>query len=109
MNGTDLTMFTNLDGTLERYYALGDRFLHKAFDLLTAYGNSIANNGLNMTLGGLDFYLPKQLQNMQHHAAVEMEKRLGDYVWNHLKSLIYCTRCDALTLTLNALITELWR
>jgi hypothetical protein len=29
----------------------------------------IANSGLYMTLGGLDFYLPKQLQNMQHHAA----------------------------------------
>lgn len=88
MNGTDLTMFTNLDGTLERYYALGDSFLHKAFDLLTAYGNMIAaNSGLYMTLGGLDFYLPKQLQNMQHHAPVEMEKRLGDYVWNHLSHI----------------------
>ena len=86
-NGTDLTTFTQSDGTMEQYYSGGDRFLTKAFALLASYWKSnAADNALYMTQGGLDTYLPIQLRDLKHNAASAMEKRLGDYVWSQLGS-----------------------
>jgi len=89
MNGTDLTTFTHVDGTSEKYYSGNDnRFLNKALELLTTYGNWAAANGnLYMTRGSLDLYLPIQLRNIQHSAADAMETRLGDYVWSQRSPL----------------------
>jgi hypothetical protein len=87
-NGTDLTTFTQSDGTMEQYYSGGDKFLTKAFALLVSYWNyNAADTSLYMTQGGLDTYLPIQLRDLKHNAANAMEQRLGEHVSESLSPL----------------------